>query len=272
MAISTVEGSVAESNGDAYIFVMPNTRDRYRILDQGPQQLGTSGSGKSVGVGAAFARPIPELRLVAGIGEEPKGRHRNTSDRAAGAQCADCRRLRHRPAVGSDYRRHRTSSSGTKDISIDAWAAVNLIYNKNLAYSPRAKVPTPGMDTVNTNGYMTRLLKLVNFYLHSWQKGETQAQSMAFPAANHRRRWARGCGEHPFSDWLRPHGNGTVSARPRYCPYLWRGHQQAIATAVGAISSAIWTNSQKVCRLREAATSPFVEYFNGSSSEKRGYL
>ena len=72
--ITAKENTISVPNGDAYVFVMPNydvTITAYYTKSTADQSsTGSSGSsGKTVGVGAAFALTYTSVTAEAGIGE-----------------------------------------------------------------------------------------------------------------------------------------------------------------------------------------------------------
>lgn len=150
----------------------------------------TGDSSKSVGVGAAAAVTIINATVDAGVG---KNRTITAGTMSIVAKIYDD--VETISVAGSDpiARRQKTpvyvptlgetptpeqsaNTTGTKDISVDASAAVGLINNTvNAHVKDGTKITTTGIDTIKLSN-----TEFVNFYMHSEQHGETLASASAF--------------------------------------------------------------------------------------------
>ena len=192
--------TIENAANNTYTFYMPDADVTiYAIFETSSGSGGTTtptkptnSSGKTVGIGAAFALNVATMTVEAGVGANRKVTTGTMSVRAIGKNeletisVSGCDPLSGEDGSGSSGDTGGTSKP--KDISIDASIAVGLIYNTVRAYIEQgARITTTGGNTVNINEkkYDTEEeananAELVNFYLQAEQIGKTLTKASGF--------------------------------------------------------------------------------------------
>ena len=125
------------------------------------------GSNRNIVAGtmAIIAKLYDDVETIAVAGSDPIARRQKAEQYV--------------PTLGSDPTKETVSnanSTGTKDISVDASAAVGLVDNEVNSYvNEGTKIVTTGSNTIKISD-----TESVNFYMHSEQHGETLASASAF--------------------------------------------------------------------------------------------
>ena len=242
------------ANG-VYTFYMPDAdvtisslfeADSSGSTGTGTNTTPTNSSGKTVGVGAAFALNIVYMTVEAGVGANRSVTAKTASIRANGKNDLSTISVSGSdPLSGETGSGTESSDSGkAKDISVDASAAVGLIYNIIRAYVEQgASVTTTGGNTVNSNEtkYDTEEetaahAQNVNFYLGAIQSGSTLTKASGFAVGGSTSVGAAVAVNIAYSDVLAQFlGTGRISGTAKvYAHTFDEDNSTAVATAMGA--------------------------------------
>ncbi|MEN6634431.1 MAG: hypothetical protein ABFC56_01110, partial [Clostridiaceae bacterium] len=245
-----------DKNNNVYTFYMPDAditvRAVFRALAAGEtapsKTTNTNSKGKTVGVGAAFTLNIAYFTVEASVGKlrvvtagtasiSAEGRHDLKTISVSGTD----------PLAGEE-----SSSGGTgtttekaKDISLDAAAAVGLVYNTILAHvAESALITTTGTDTLNLDKTeykegdpaAEQNADYVNFYLGSRFHGTTLTKASGFSVGESTAVGAAVTVNISYSNVTASFtGEGNINGKARITSYVFAADEsQAIATAMGA--------------------------------------
>ena len=240
----------------------------------------TNSKGKTVGVGAAFSLTLSGMDVEAGVGA---GRNVTSGSFDLRAEADhECETI---SVAGSDpltsgnasaSTSTDTDSSGAKDISLDASAAVTIINNDVFAYvAEGATVITTGGNDVtvvadDTATTETDESEFANFYILAQQKGDTLSKASSFAIGKSTAVGAAVTVNIVDSDVLANFlGTGIASGVAKIVAYTYNeDDSEALATAMGADMQRYLDKFAKGVKATEDTANKLLsgDYFSGGST------